>query len=123
MWSGQFFKDNTLNNSIPFVLPKSSWKEIGKEMEENIKTMPLDFGRLPRNIWKYNAGYKAEEWVNWITLYSVPLLKFKLPEGYRIYKCLLNILMIFKFLISKIYIKFIDISNIGINLSQLFVYA
>lgn len=123
LWSGRFFKGDTLNNSIPFVLPKSSWKEIGKEMEKNKKTMPLDFGRPPRNIWKYNAGYKAEEWANWITLYSVPLLKSKLPEGYRIYKCLLNILMIFKFLISKIYIKFIDILNIGMNLSQLFIYA
>ena len=96
LWSGRFFKDDTLNNSIPFVLSKS-WKEIGIEMEINKKNMPLDFGRPPRNIWKNNAGFKAEEWANWITLYSVPLLKSKLPERYRIYKCLLNILMIFKF--------------------------
>ena len=97
LWSGQFFKDDTLNNSIPFVLSKSSWEDIGKEMQNNKKNMPLDFGRPPRNIWKHNAKYKAEEWANWITLYSVPLLKSKLPERCRIYKCLLNILIIFKF--------------------------
>ena len=66
-------------------------------MQNNKKNMPLDFGRPSRNIWKHNAGYKAEEWANWITLYSVPLLKSKLLERYRIYKCLLNILIIFKF--------------------------
>jgi hypothetical protein len=87
LWAGRFFKDDTLNNSIPFVLSKSSWEDIGKEMQNNKKNMPLDFGRPPRNIWKNNAGFKAEEWANWITLYSVPLLKSKLPERYRIYKC------------------------------------
>jgi len=97
LWSGRFFKDDNLNNSIPFVLSKSSWEEIGIQMQNNKKNMPLDFGRPPRNIWKHNAGYKAEEWANWITLYSVPLFKSKLPERYRIYKCLLNILMILNF--------------------------
>jgi hypothetical protein len=53
-------------------------------MENNKKNMPLDFGRPLRNIWKNNAGFKAEKWANWITLYSVPLLKSKLPERYRI---------------------------------------
>ncbi|CAI2198968.1 2810_t:CDS:1, partial [Funneliformis geosporum] len=41
---------DTLNNLIPFVLSKSSWKEIGIEMENNKKNMPLDFGRPSRNI-------------------------------------------------------------------------
>jgi len=124
LWSGRFFKDDTLNNSIPFVLSKSSWKEIGIEMENNKKNMPLDFGRPPRNIWKNNAGFKAEEWANWITLYSVPLLKSKLPERYRIYKYLLNILMILNLISKKnIYIKIIDISKVGMNLSQPFIYA
>jgi hypothetical protein len=30
-------------------------------MENNKKNIPLDFGRPPRNIWKNNAGFKAEE--------------------------------------------------------------
>ena len=93
-------------------------------MENNRKNMPLDFGRPPRNIWKNNAGFKAEEWANWITLYSVPLLKSKLPERYRIYKYLLNILMILNLISKKnIYIKIIDISKVRMNLSQPFIYA
>ena len=42
--------------------------------------MPLEFGRPLQNIFKYNARYKAEDWANWITLYSVPLIKNYLPE-------------------------------------------
>jgi hypothetical protein len=61
LWNSHFFKDDTLNNSIPFVLSKSSWKEIGIEMKNNRKNMPLDFGRPPCNIWKNNVGFKAEE--------------------------------------------------------------
>ena len=61
LWSGRFFKDDTLNNSIPFVLSKSSWKEIGIEMENNKKNMPLDFEKSLCNIWKNNARFKAEE--------------------------------------------------------------
>ena len=78
LWSNQFFKDNS--NILPFVLPKSSWKEIGQKMNENKKNIPLEFGRPPRNIFKHHAGYKAEEWANWITLYSVPLLKSHLQD-------------------------------------------
>src|SRR6266542_2414526 len=44
--------------------------------KENKKSVPLEFGRPPRCIFKHHAGYKAEEWANWITLYSVPLLKY-----------------------------------------------
>ncbi|KAF0333003.1 transposase domain-containing protein [Gigaspora margarita] len=39
----------------------------------------IDFGRPPRNIIKHRDGYKAEEWANWITLYSLPLLQNHLP--------------------------------------------
>ena len=60
LWAGQFFKDDQ-NISIPFVLSKSSWEEIGIIMQNNRKNMPLDFGRPLRNIFKHNAGYKAEE--------------------------------------------------------------
>jgi hypothetical protein len=85
-------------------------------MENNKKNMPLDFGRPPRNIWKNNARFKAEEWANWITLYSVPLLKFKLLEKYRIYKYSLNILIILNLISKKIYFN-------RMNLLQVFIYA
>ena len=78
LWTSRFFKDDNLN-ATPFIIPKSSWKAIGVQMQNNKKNMPLGFGRPPRNIVKHHAGYKAEEWANWITLYSVPLLKTYLP--------------------------------------------
>ncbi len=79
LWSAHFFKDDNLNIT-PFNISKSSWDLIGSLMQNNKKNMPLEFGRPPRNIFKHNAGYKAEEWANWITLYSVPLIKNYLPE-------------------------------------------
>ena len=79
LWSGCFFKDDNLN-ATPFIISKSSWDTIGILMQNNKKKMPLAFGRPPRNIFKHNAGYKAEEWANWISLYSVPLLKSYLSE-------------------------------------------
>jgi len=76
LWSNQFFKEDSLNNlSFPFILPKSSWEEIGQIMKKNKKNIPLEFGRPPRCIFKHHAKYKAEELANWITLYSVPLFK------------------------------------------------
>ena len=73
LWSNQFFKDNS--NILPFILPKSSWEEIGQKMNENKKNILLEFGRPPRNIFKHHAGYKAKEWAKWITLYLVSLFK------------------------------------------------
>ena len=79
LWSAHFFKDDSLIVT-PFVIPKYSWDTIGILMQKNKKNMPSGFGRPPRNIFKHNAGYKAEEWANWITLYSIPLIKTYLPD-------------------------------------------
>src|SRR6266498_2723418 len=78
LWSNQFFKDNS--NILSFILPKSSWKKIGQKMNENKKNILLEFERLPCNIFKHHVEYKAEEWANWITLYSVSLLKSHLQD-------------------------------------------
>src|SRR6266508_7056790 len=78
LWSNQFFKDNS--NILPFILLKSSWEEIGQKINENKKNILLEFERPPCNIFKHYAGYKAEEWANWITLYSVPLFKSHLQD-------------------------------------------
>jgi hypothetical protein len=80
-WMGSFFKDSTLNNQ-PYVLNNKQWNEIGAEMEAVKKSIPTDFGRPPRNILHHHNGYKAEEWCSWITLYSLPLLKDRLPAIY-----------------------------------------
>ncbi len=62
LWSNQFFKEDNLNNlSFPFILSKSSWEEIGQIMNKNKKSVPLEFERPSRYIFKYHARYKAEE--------------------------------------------------------------
>ena len=74
-WSGQFFpttKPELNNNNIYFLKPKI-WEKIRKDMSNNIQNMPTEFGRPPMNI-KYFKGFKAEEWMNWTILYSIPLL-------------------------------------------------
>ncbi|UZO27063.1 uncharacterized protein OCT59_019272 [Rhizophagus irregularis] len=43
--------------------------------------MPSDIGHPPRNIIKHSAGFKAVEWANWIILFSLPLLKGRLPQS------------------------------------------
>jgi hypothetical protein len=81
-WMGSFFiQDPTLNDQ-PYVLSNKQWNEIGVEMEAAKKSIPTDFGRPSRNIFLHHNGYKAEEWSAWITLYSLPLLKDRLPARY-----------------------------------------
>jgi hypothetical protein len=80
LWTGQFFKDENLNTD-PFIIRKVIWEKIiSEQMQKNKKSMPSGFRRPPQNIFKHHAGYKAEEWANWITLYSVPLIKTYLPD-------------------------------------------
>ena len=57
-----------------------TWIEIGEIMEQNKKNMPSDIGRPPRNINKHSSGFKAVEWGNWITLFSLPLLRGRLNK-------------------------------------------
>ena len=78
-WIGNFFKNSELNNE-PFIISNNNWKAIGNIMELSKKQMPSEFGRPPCNIYKYFNGYKATEWSNWITIYSLPFLKHKLPQ-------------------------------------------
>ncbi|CAG8655680.1 3699_t:CDS:2 [Gigaspora rosea] len=46
------------------------------------KDLPSNPGRPLRNILHHYRGYKAEEWAAWITMYSLPLLKGRLPSEY-----------------------------------------
>ncbi|CAG8845425.1 14992_t:CDS:2, partial [Gigaspora margarita] len=80
-WVGSFFKDNQISNS-DYVISNNVWTEIGNKMEKNRRSMPLSFGRPPINIQRHSAAFKAEHWLNWITLYSIPLLQNNLLERY-----------------------------------------
>jgi hypothetical protein len=78
LWTGNFFQKGYEDNK-DYVLDKSIWNEIGNDMHNVRKTLPAYLGRPPRNIVLYYNGYKAEEWFTWITLYSLPLLKNRMP--------------------------------------------
>jgi hypothetical protein len=77
-WTGTFFNDQSLNNE-QYVLNNLTWKQIGQNMNDFRKQIPLEFGRPPRNIYKHHNGFKAAEWSDWITIYSIPLLLNRLP--------------------------------------------
>ena len=82
-WIGRFFnKDHNSENNRPYVLSITIWNEIGNQMYSARKTIPSYLGRPPRDIVLHHAGYKAEEWSAWITMYSLPLLKNHLPSKY-----------------------------------------
>ncbi|CAI2190682.1 18548_t:CDS:2 [Funneliformis geosporum] len=80
-WTSTFFKENQENN-YDYILSSKIWTEIGNIMEKNKKNKPLDFGRPPINIQRYSASFKAEDWSNWVILYSLPLLQDYLSEIY-----------------------------------------
>ena len=75
-WNGTFFKDG---HGGEYVLHTQTWATIGQILEKNRENMPADFGRPPIDIHKYSASLKAEDWSNWVVLYSLPLLHNRLP--------------------------------------------
>ena len=44
-----------------YVLSKSEWEKIGKQMDSLKNDMPSEIGRPPRDIVKYHNGFKAVE--------------------------------------------------------------
>lgn len=78
-WSGTFFRE-IQDSGHDYIISSNVWAEIGKMMEKNRKNMPLDFGRPPIDIQRHSAAFKAEDWSNWVILYSLPLLQGRLPE-------------------------------------------
>ena len=45
-------------------------------------TAPIDIGRLPSKIASGFAGFKADQWKNWTTVFSIVALKGLIPESY-----------------------------------------
>jgi hypothetical protein len=83
-WRGQFFND-TSENRNEYTISTGSWNNISQLMQNIKRNIPTSYGRPPRHILAHSAGYKAEEWSKWITLYSMPLLKDKIDEKYLTY--------------------------------------
>ena len=82
-WSGNFFtqKSAHLNTDSSYYLKDSIWKAISLALNKNAKNMSGEFGRVLVSIHHYKS-YKAEDWMNWTMLYSIPLLKNYLPSSY-----------------------------------------
>ncbi|POG60886.1 hypothetical protein GLOIN_2v1466139, partial [Rhizophagus irregularis DAOM 181602=DAOM 197198] len=74
----KFFNNKELNDT-DYKISSDSCNEITKIIEQNQKNMPMGFGRPPINILKHHFAFKAEDWYNWIVLYSLPLLHNYLP--------------------------------------------
>lgn len=79
-WTGNFFSKNSNQNNGDYILSQTQWNEIGNEMNNNQKMIPTYLGRPPRNIVLHYNNYKAEEWAAWVTMYSLPLLKGRMPK-------------------------------------------
>ena len=74
-WTGTLLKlDDDFNIS------NDNWKQIGSIIEKNRKSMPYEFGRPLIDIVKHSGSFKAEEWTNWVILYSIPLLSGNLDN-------------------------------------------
>ncbi|GET00615.1 transposase domain-containing protein [Rhizophagus clarus] len=78
---GKFYPKNDERNSNNYTISSKTWVEIGEIMEKNRSNIPFNIGRLPRNIVKHSVEFKAVEWTNWIILFSLPLLKGRLPQS------------------------------------------
>lgn len=72
-WNNAFFKE--YNSIDDFIIEKERLMEIGKKLKLSRMEMPSSIGRPPRDIYKYNSGFKAVEWRNWIIFFSLPILK------------------------------------------------
>ncbi|CAG8814383.1 24339_t:CDS:2, partial [Cetraspora pellucida] len=59
-WTGTFFSDE-LQNREPYVLAKSTWLDIGKQMHAWRKNLLPNLRRPLRNIILHYYGYKAKE--------------------------------------------------------------
>ncbi|CAG8541493.1 8207_t:CDS:2, partial [Cetraspora pellucida] len=73
-FAGKFFNDEKLND-MEYKITTKNWNEIRRIVELNRRMMPLEFGRPPINIQKYYNTLKAEDWYNWMVLYSLPLFQ------------------------------------------------
>ncbi|RIB18170.1 hypothetical protein C2G38_2185438 [Gigaspora rosea] len=67
--SCNILRNSQFSNS-EYVIPNNAWAEIGKTIEKNKKNMSLSFGCLPINIQRHSVAFKAEHWLNWITLFN-----------------------------------------------------
>ena len=68
---------------------KKVWLEKGLITDHQVEliqirvdavTVPRDIGRLPRKILSSFSDFTAEQWKNWVTIYSMVALRGVLPD-------------------------------------------
>ena len=80
LWTGNFKTYNGNTSLDKFILTKAQQETIGTELKRCRTTVPVSVSRHPRDISKNYGSFKATEWFEWITMYSLPLLTDKLPD-------------------------------------------
>ena len=81
-WSGEFLKKNEDDREYvdELAISRPMWRDIGKEMECSLRSIPASYGKSLRNIQKYHRSFKAEEWSNFLLHYSSVLLYGRLRQ-------------------------------------------
>lgn len=92
-------------------------KDKLQEIEDHCKLfrLPADVGRLPTNITSGYGGFTANQWCNWITIYSPVLLKGILPDEHL--RCWLLFVRACSILRSRL-IKRSDITSANLYLAE-----
>ena len=75
--SAKHMKNIWLNDDKPFITPNQL--QYMQDCVNNIN-VPTDIGRLPRKIETKFAGFTADQYKNWVMLYSIPCL-YDVLEG------------------------------------------
>ncbi|KAL1916622.1 uncharacterized protein VTP21DRAFT_5326 [Calcarisporiella thermophila] len=73
-WAGDFSLPEGADINQEHILSTPELEEIGASMQACRKKIPTSFGRPPRNVYKFSKGYKAEEWMDWVIMYSLVFL-------------------------------------------------
>jgi hypothetical protein len=77
--TSKFFKTADLHDPR-FIVSAATFREFGELLEAAKTSTPTSYGRYPRNLEKNFGYYKAEEWMNFVSYWSIPLLYSSAPE-------------------------------------------
>lgn len=79
-WQGLLQTPSFTDARSSYVLPKKVWEDIGEEMVQTRLFIPSSLCRRPRSIAKHYRSFKAKEWESWTFMFSIPLLRGRLPD-------------------------------------------
>lgn len=81
VWTGNLLPEPDFDNPADsYLISSNQQADIGQEMCQAGRHVPVFVSRTPRDISKHKASFKAVDWFQWITIYSCPLLYKRLPQ-------------------------------------------